>query len=288
MNRVSFENPGDIRAASQRPVSTRSSWFVGTRAAGRGTPVRFASPAGSGGGASSDLTLRARLVAGRCCQVLLLLVLMVTVPGLTCRNVDTRPVMADFDLPSGPPKSLRATFDHLRDAYQRRAYLALRPYMDPAHRDQVIDMLLAVDDLLAANAAVLKAIDTALPDAPGPRPDISGVIMAHLELFSRDVRIVEEHEDRQAGQAIIRIEIANTPPPVDVHFRLREGHWVYVPGATGGPATIHAFRELTKALDRTARSLTTSEDLSPRQVLDDYRLFVLPMLNRMAQTLASR
>lgn len=213
---------------------------------------------------------------------LLLPGLLALAPGLNCENGNARPVMADFDLPAGPPKSLRETFDHLRDAYQRRAYLALRPYMDPEHRDQVIDLLMAADTLLAANSGVLKAIEKSSPETPRNRLDISGVITANLELFSRDVRVVEEREDVEAGRAVVSIEIAGASPPVDVCFRRREGHWVYVPGP-GGAQTIQAFRELTKALDRTARSLAAAEQASPEQVISEYKLFVVPKLKQVAR-----
>jgi hypothetical protein len=222
--------------------------------------------------------------AGRAC--LLWVAILPLLSGFTCQSGNSRPVMADSDLPSGPPKSLRETFDHLRDAYQRRAYLALRPYMDPAHRDQAIDMLLAVDNLLAANSAVLKVLECVSPQTPRARLDISGVITANLEIFSKEVEVLSQHEDREAGRATLTIEIAGTPPPVDVHFRLREGHWVYVPGSAGGAEMIQALRELTKALERVARSLAVSGNASPEQALKEYQLFVLPKLRAMARVAA--
>ena len=50
------------------------------------------------------------------------------------------------------PTSLRDTFDSLREWYARGSYSAMRPYIDPAYRDDVIDLLIVLDELLAENS----------------------------------------------------------------------------------------------------------------------------------------
>ena len=54
-----------------------------------------------------------------------------------------------------PPDTVQATFQAMRDWYAQGAYARLRPHIDPAQRDNLIDLLVALDELLAANEAVL-------------------------------------------------------------------------------------------------------------------------------------
>lgn len=218
-------------------------------------------------------------------RALLLLSCLLCVPATACHE-DTAPVTAGYDVLQGPPKSLRETFELLRAEHARKAYLAMRPYIDPDSRDAVLDLLLAVDALLASNTAALAAVEKAAPEMPRQLLDIAPVITANLELFSRKVRITGEDEDRAAGVGTIRIVIEDTPPPVEVHFRLREGHWVYSPGASGGGGMVRALDDLAGALGLVARSIKVAGRMTPEQVAAEYRLFVTPRLNKLAQALS--
>jgi hypothetical protein len=190
--------------------------------------------------------------------------------------------MADFDLPAGPPKSLIDTITCIREAQARKAYLALRPYVDPDRRDQVIDLLLNADALLAANAAALQAVQHACPDFPRQEFDLSPAIVHSLGLFSQDVKVAPPQEDRNKEENVVSINITagGRSLTTDVHFRLRDGHWVYVPGRDI-EKLIPAFRELTKAIDCVTRSLLTAGPMSPRKVEYQYELFVAPPWNRL-------
>jgi hypothetical protein len=218
-------------------------------------------------------------------RVLTLSLLLLPTLGLSCRD-DTRAVMAPFDAPAGPPKSLPETVAHLRASYSRKAYLALRPYVDPEGRDQLIDLLLAVDSLQAANGAALGAVQRVCPDAPREQLDISPIADT-LELFSRHVQVVSAQEDRAAGRGTVLLRTSDRPPPVPVNFRLRDGHWVYIPGQHLEELTL-AFRDLAKSLDQVTRCLADKGRMTPRQVEYQYELFVVPTWNRMSQTLAAR
>ena len=64
-----------------------------------------------------------------------------------------QPILSSVD----GPTSLRSTFDCLREWYVRGSYSVMRPYIDPTCRDDVIDLLIVVDELLAANAGARQA-----------------------------------------------------------------------------------------------------------------------------------
>jgi hypothetical protein len=205
---------------------------------------------------------------------------------LACREED-RPLLAAFDEPGGEPKSLRETFDFLREAHRRKSYLALRPYLDPAERDVTIDLLTAVDELLAANAAAQQAVARAAPLAPREQWDVSAKVLDTLELFSREVHVVGQREDPTGQTGEIWVLIAGEPPPVTARFVRRNGHWVYSPG-TGGAALVQAYRGLTRALERVARAVASAGTLTPEQVEYEYRLRLEPQLRQMRTLWADR
>lgn len=187
-----------------------------------------------------------------------------------CRE-DGAPLLAKFDAPTGPPKSLRETFDFLRDAHARKSYLAMRPYIEPGERGNVIDLLMAVDELLAANAGALRAVARVSPEMPASRLDAAPYILDTLGMFSREVEIIEQHEDPQAGTGEILLLIAGEPPPLSIEFKLLDGRWVYAPGAGGGEI-IAALRNRTKALARIEQALAVADRLTPAQVAEEYEL----------------
>jgi hypothetical protein len=217
-------------------------------------------------------------------NVLLATTLILSTLAVSCRE-DTRPLMAEFDAPAGPSMSLRETFDFLLAANERRAFLALRPYIEPVQRDEVVDLLLAVDAFTIANAAALQAVGRACPGFPRERLDIS--VLADMLEFSPRVQVVSEQEDRNKGEGAIAVRIAGQPEPQKVHFRLLDGRWVYVPGPHID-GLIGTFRALTKALERINRAIACSSEMTPEQIESQYKLFVVPTIKRVSGRLTAR
>jgi len=91
----------------------------------------------------------------------------------------------------GPSQlSLRQTFDYLRQCRLAGDYSALRPHIDPGGRDGVVDLLVAVDELMLANTAALEAMKRSCPDVEVQPYDLS-FFQNKLELLSRDVEWIE-------------------------------------------------------------------------------------------------
>jgi hypothetical protein len=203
------------------------------------------------------------------------LLLVAALLTVSCAD-DTRPLLAAYDKPEGVPRTLQETFNFLRRCRDEKSYLALRPYVVPSHRDEIIDLLLAVDAFNLTNAAALETATRVCPDlSPGQRDwlDLSRLFIDQLEIFSHHVEVVAQREDRQKGEAIISLRIPGHSSLEDADFRLREGYWLYDPGPDVSQLS-EILRAHTKALERVNRSLTYSEILTFKEVEDQYRLFI--------------
>lgn len=206
---------------------------------------------------------------------------LICVLGLTAglTGCDRAPRLAQADAIAVAKKfSLRETYDHLRDCYARRAYWVMRPYIDKAHSEEVIDLLIAVDELLAANAGTQQAIHTACPTFPAEKLDLSR-LADNLDLFSREVRFIS---DRQTGETgIVRVQIRGRATPTDLQFENHDGFWVYLPGSSGAEI-VPVIRDMTVGLDRISLSLS-GEMKSPEDIGNEYRLRIGPKLKRINQ-----
>jgi hypothetical protein len=217
----------------------------------------------------------------RAVHTFLICVLIIAAGLIGCDRSSPNLAKADA-LASARKYSLRETYDHLRDWYTRRAYWSIRPYIDNSHNQDVIDMLIAVDELLAANAGTQRAIRTACPTFPAERLDLSK-LADNLDLFSREVRFVSAEEN--GSQGIVRVRIPRRIDPVDLRFEHRDGIWVYLPGS-GGAEMVPVIREMTVAMDRISLTLA-SESKSPEDIGNEYRLRIGPKLKRITQLAGS-
>lgn len=197
---------------------------------------------------------------------------------------EARPMMANFAVTKNSPLSLRETFDYLRSAYERKAYLAMVPYIEPDNRRQVVGLLVAADELLAANAGARKAIDRHCPQIMRDRYELAPLVTHNLEMFSAKIKVVGQREEESKG--VISIEIEGVPTAVEVDFRLFNGRWVYVPGP-GLDQIVAGYRDVAKALNGVAQSLNFSDDMTPEQVEREYQLRVIPKLKQMSRVMAS-
>jgi len=189
------------------------------------------------------------------------------------------PRLAQADAQRGAAKySLRGTFDHLRDCCTRRAYWAMRPYIDPPHCEEVLDLLIAVDELLAANAGTQHAIHVSCPSFPADKLDLSA-LADNLELFSRTVLFVSLEESESKG--IVHVRIGDRTELTDLSFENRGGYWVYMPGSN--PADlVQVIRDMKTALDRITVALDDTPK-TPEQIGNEYRLRIGPKLKRINQ-----
>lgn len=174
--------------------------------------------------------------------------------------------------------TVQETFETIRKCRQARSYAAMRPLLHPSGRDSAIDLLVAVDEMILADAAAAAAAKRASPDAGVPA-QLAAQIENRLELFSRDVEFISA--DERGDVATVTAKIGNRLPLQQLHFTRNEGSWQYLPGET--PAgLVAAVRQLTRALNQIELVLSTRQ-MSPQQVREEYRLRLVPRLKRFEQ-----
>ncbi len=188
------------------------------------------------------------------------------------------PVSADASL-----DTLRGTFDALRDAYARAAYLRLWPMIEKGSREEVVGVLLALDELLAANAAALDAIESSCAECDPAAFDWGARLENNLGVFSKEVEYVGEQVGGERGA--ITIQVAGRLPLEQVTFARREGRWVYVPDASSS-GLIPVLRDAAHGLDRIALVLR-KRSVTPSEVVEEYAIRVSPKLDRIAELSAA-
>jgi hypothetical protein len=168
---------------------------------------------------------------------------------------------------------LRETFDWLRGQYQAGAYGALRLNIVPEQREPLIDLLLTVDRLMAANAAAQTVAARRFPSLDVRRYDLAP-IREHLDLFAARVEWIGERT--QGDTAEVTVQIARRLPLERLRFVRREGAWMYVPGP-GDPQALAALAELTRTLQRLT-TFISSAPLTSEGAADEFRLRLEPRL----------
>ncbi len=161
--------------------------------------------------------------------------------------------------------------------------MALLPYVAPESREGLLDLLLAIDVLLAANQGTQQAILTACP-AVDPRLFDLAALQEWIELFSRDLRVIREEE--HDGQGTITAQTGAQATRVQLRFRREAGRWVYVPGplARDLPARV---RDLARGLDRLTLVLSRAGQVTPQQLAREFEIRVQSELRRLREA-ASR
>ncbi|HSW44086.1 MAG TPA: hypothetical protein VLM89_00775 [Phycisphaerae bacterium] len=213
------------------------------------------------------------------------LLLLAAVAG--CRDGETvfQPV-ADSCLK--PPVTVRQTYDCLRAWHGRGAYGAMRPYIDPSAVDSLIDLLVAVDELMAANASALSTVARACPGMDDSRLDLS-YLERYMDLFSRDVEFIREQQ--KGDQATMTIQVADRLPLIELRFRRaavarNDFRWVYTPGRAV-PELTNLLRDITGGLNQFALVLSHAEGMTPESVQREFDLRVMTRLRRHAALLSA-
>jgi hypothetical protein len=179
---------------------------------------------------------------------------------------------------TSPPVTVGETFDRLREWHRQGAYTTLRTYIDPATREEVIDLLIAVDELLAANAGANRAVHAACPTADVKRYDLS-MVADNLDLFSRQVELVKVEES--AEQAVAIAEVSGRLPLDRIQFRRIGGVWGYVP-EPANHQIIASIRAMSRSLEQIAL-VFADRKATPEEVDAEYRARLLPKIAKMRE-----
>ena len=202
----------------------------------------------------------------------LLLTMIVATGSTGCREPrgDQAP---SGDICINPPKEIRQTYDCLRAWHSRGAYTAMRPYLDPNTGEDLIDLLVAMDELLAANAGTQAAIRQACPELDPRRYDLA-YIEQYMGFLSKDVEYVRERD--KGDQAVVVVQVGGRMPLEELQFRrYREtrgpSRWIYLPGSDV-PQLVPLIREVAGALSQITLVLSTSKKATPEEVRNEFEI----------------
>ncbi len=152
----------------------------------------------------------------------------------------------------GPSQlSLRQTFDYLRQCRLAGDYSALRPHIDPGGRDGVVDLLVAVVELMLANTAALEAMKRSCPDVEVQPYDLS-FFQNKLELLSRDVEWIEAASKAKGGSGGPGWQ-SFAPGPLQFELNRESGNTCPAPTARRSSrpsATTRSLHQIESALSR--------------------------------------
>jgi hypothetical protein len=212
---------------------------------------------------------------------------LATVGLASCRDAgtSTEPVSKPC---IDPPVTVRQTFDCLRAWHAAGAYQAMRPHLDPSAGEEVLDLLVALDELLAANAGAQNAVRHACPQADAARLDLS-YLEQYMGLFSRDTTFLREIQ--KDDRTTVIAQIGDRLPLEElqfrrVHVRGQPGRWVYIPGRSV-PGLVQLLRDMTRALDQITLVMSDAKEATPESVMQEYQIRVLGKLRRYAGVLAN-
>ena len=149
----------------------------------------------------------------------------------------------------------------------------MRPYLEPASAEGVIDLLVAMDEVMAANAGLQAAIRRACPGAQAGRYDLS-YLEQYMTFFSKDVEYVRERD--KGDQAEVIVQVGGRMPLEELRFRRYQedrgaSWWVYVPGSDV-TEIIPLIRDLASALKQITIVLSSSTQVTPEQVKDEFNI----------------
>lgn len=194
--------------------------------------------------------------------------------GCERRKADPSAAAADLSSP-------RAVYDRLREWHAGHSYMSMMPWIHPAARDDLIEVLVAVDELMLANTSAQVAIAQSCPSID-PRPFDMSAISNFLDLFSRDAEFVGEKIEGET--AVVTIQVARRLPLKHLRFERDQGRWVYHPGPLpdGLAASI---RLLAKGLDRFATAIAAGT-CSPDKVDSEFRYRVVARLDALRKLAA--
>jgi hypothetical protein len=173
-----------------------------------------------------------------------------------------------------------ATLDALRRCHQSRQYRQLEPLVVADRRNELVEALMGVDQLLAANRRLKELVAERIGTETVPWWDLS-LIENGLGPFSRDIDVVASRVDEL--HARVTIQVAKRVPLLHIEFaREPAGSWRYIPDAPISGMG-QRLRELARSLDSLADQIRNN-GVTPEQFERRFRQQVLPLLQAIGET----
>jgi len=204
---------------------------------------------------------------------------MVVLVGLAIVAGCRRQVPDSAAAQGASPADAADTLRSIRQWYQAGQYRLIEPYVVAERRTQLVDTLMAVDQVLSASRRLQKLVSDQLGVDIAQAWDLS-----HLQYsigpFSRDVKVIRSQQ--QGGRATVVIQVAQRIPLLDVQFvRDQAGLWQYAPDdpVTGLP---DGLRQLARSLNDLADELAKTR-LTRQQFKQRFDRQVLPRIDALGE-----
>jgi len=204
---------------------------------------------------------------------LVVLVGLAVVAG--CRRRAPDSAGAQDASPADPADTLRS----IRQWYQAGQYRLIEPYVVAERRTQLVDTLMAVDQVLGASRRLREVVSDQLGVDAAHAWDLSS-LQYSMGPFSRDVEIIRSQQ--QDGRATVVIQVAQRIPLLDVQFVQEQGgRWQYAPD---DPITglSDGLRKLARSLNDLADDLVKTRLTRP-QFKQRFDRQVLPRIDALAE-----
>lgn len=178
--------------------------------------------------------------------------------------------------------SPKEVYEQLRKWRDSHSHGSMVPWVHPDSSDELVDLLIALDEMTTANTTVQVALDQYCPDIDPHQFDMSR-IGYFLELFAQDAEF--KREIIQGDQATVEIQVAGRLPLRDLKFARHEGRWVYMPGGVDREL-VRGVRDLAKGLTRFAAAIAAGAR-TPEQLKSEFRYRVTSRLEVFLRQTAS-
>lgn len=187
---------------------------------------------------------RRRASRGVRCALLAAVLATVLVGGVSC-NKPPPAVAAE-----GP----RDVVLKLRAARAAKDYAAFDRLILPGRATEVVNVLLAFDEFLAADAKLGEFL------REYTNPEFAGAVSqshlaAALDVFSRNVEVLDARV--HGDTADVGFTVDGRLPPLRASMRLVDGSWRYDPGAGYSPQLPEAFSRMARGLRQMHEDLKT-------------------------------
>lgn len=169
----------------------------------------------------------------------------------------------------GGQSTVQESFEVLRGLARSHSYVDLRQYIEPGGSETVIDLLMAIDELEAAEAGARQQIQrccTGTDPAMFDAPDFS-----HLLPFAAPGLVVQRVSETGDSACV---EVASGGTCRRVEFVRQGRRWLYVPPAFPRDLPV-AIRRLAGTIDRLSVALTATPK-TPTQLAQHCRIFIEP------------
>jgi len=212
-------------------------------------------------------------------SILLLAAVLVLTTGGCDRHPESETALSSLAPAGGSDVSLSPaqTVERIHTLRTEHRYAELIRHLNPHQATDILDFLLAMDELIAAE----REVQAAARQCPGVRAtDCSLGDLANSQgVFSERLRVVSERVE--ADRAAVTIQIADMLPLETVELESVGGRWVYSVESPAGPLP-DALRDLARAMRRFGASLRAGP-MGPDQFRAEFRLRISPRLRRITE-----